>query len=264
MIAGIGAAIPAFVRPDFSGGHRHGGVAGPDEAAPRTSVSAPPVAGEGALPAGQRVEQAADSTAPKGADGEPLSQEQQQQVKELKQRDQEVRAHEQAHAAAGGPYASPPSFEFTTGPDGKRYAVSGEVQIDASPVRDNPQATLRKMDVVVRAALAPADPSSQDLQVARQAQAERAQAQADLARKREAERKGGAADEAAATTASASAAPLTVDLLQAFRAYAEGAQQGGHGARESGAPDADGRAAGADANPAADIFATIARLDVFA
>ena len=98
----------------------------------------------------------------------------------VKRTDAEVRTHEQAHSTAGGPYAGAPSFKFTTGPDGKRYTVSGEVEIDSAPVRGNPEATLRKMDVVIRAALAPSDPSSQDLAIARQAQAQRAEARNEL------------------------------------------------------------------------------------
>jgi hypothetical protein len=46
------------------------------------------------------------------------------------------------------------------------YAVSGEVSIDSSPVKGDPKATVRKMEQVVRAALAPAQPSGQDRAVA--------------------------------------------------------------------------------------------------
>ena len=55
-----------------------------------------------------------------------LTEEQQQEVAELKSRDREVRSHEQAHLAAAGPYASgAPSFTYQEGPDGRRYAVGG-------------------------------------------------------------------------------------------------------------------------------------------
>ena len=87
----------------------------------------------------------------------------------------------------GGSYANAPSYEYTVGPDGKRYATSGEVKIDSSPIRDNPKATIRKMEIVVRAALGPAQPSSQDLQVARQAQQERSKAQAQITKQQEQE-----------------------------------------------------------------------------
>jgi SprA-related family len=99
-----------------------------------------------------------------------LSPEEKQALDDLKARDREVRAHEQAHLAAAGPYAKgPPSFEFQTGPDGQSYAVGGEVQIDTSPVAGNPQATVVKAQTIKRAATAPANPSAQDRQVAAQA-----------------------------------------------------------------------------------------------
>jgi len=119
-----------------------------------------------------------------------LTEEEKEQVRELKQIDAEVRAHEQAHKTAGGPVSGSVSFETITGPDGREYAVAGEVQIDASPVANNPEATIRKMDLVIRAALAPAEPSSQDRAVAAAAQQAKLQAQqeAALARKEEQEK----------------------------------------------------------------------------
>jgi hypothetical protein len=110
-----------------------------------------------------------------------LTDEERQQVEELAQRDREVRRHEQAHKAAAGPHArGGPTYEYATGPDGKRYAVGGEVQIDVSPVRGDPQATIAKMQQVRRAALAPAEPSSQDRQVAAQAAAHEREARRQL------------------------------------------------------------------------------------
>ncbi len=107
--------------------------------------------------------------APGRADPTHLSEEQQQQVARLKERDREVRAHEQAHSRAGGPYAGAPSYEFERGPDGHMYAVSGEVRIDSAPIDGNPEATIAKMETVIRAALSPQDPSAQDSRVAAQA-----------------------------------------------------------------------------------------------
>ncbi len=128
------------------------------------------------------VEKSAKASASKKpvGGGEELTEAEERQVRELKKRDAEVKAHERAHANVGGIYASAPRYEYTVGPDGKRYAIGGEVQIDATPVRDDPEATIRKMDIVIRAALAPAEPSAQDLAVARQAQAERDKARAEL------------------------------------------------------------------------------------
>lgn len=106
---------------------------------------------------------------------------QQQQIAALASRDREVRSHEQAHTAVGGSYAGAPTYSFKRGPDGQAYAVGGEVSIDVSPIPNDPAATLRKMEVVQRAALAPAEPSAQDLRVAAQAQVLAAQARSELA-----------------------------------------------------------------------------------
>jgi hypothetical protein len=122
-----------------------------------------------------------------GADGEKsitgqaLTEDEQEEVEQLKERDSEVRRHEQAHKAAAGPYAQGgPTFDFQRGSDGKQYAVGGEVQIDTTPIEDDPQATLRKMEVIRRAALSPAEPSSQDRAVAAQAAQTAQQARAEL------------------------------------------------------------------------------------
>ncbi|WP_328986801.1 putative metalloprotease CJM1_0395 family protein [Thiorhodovibrio winogradskyi] len=102
-------------------------------------------------------------------------------VSGLRQRDMEVRAHEQAHAAAGGSYVTKaPSYDYQTGPDGNRYAVGGEVSIDTSPVPNDPAATMEKARVILRAALAPAEPSSQDYRVAAQARSMEAQAHGEM------------------------------------------------------------------------------------
>lgn len=125
---------------------------------------------------------------PANPDG--LSAEEEEVVQDLQQRDQEVRRHEQAHAAAGGQYAGSPTYEYTTGPDGRRYATGGQVSIDTSPIDGDPQATIDKMDQVIRAALAPAEPSGQDRAVASAAQSAKAQAQAELTAERAAELSG--------------------------------------------------------------------------
>ncbi len=116
---------------------------------------------------------------------EELTEEERQEVEELKKRDREVRAHEQAHKATAGQYAKGgPSFEFEQGPDGRRYAVGGEVKIDASEVPGDPQATILKAQTIRRAANAPADPSGQDRQVAAQATTLEAKARRELSEQR--------------------------------------------------------------------------------
>ena len=119
-----------------------------------------------------------------GQPGEPRTAQEEQKlqlvISELANRDREVRAHEQAHASVGGAYAGAPTYTFKRGPDGKSYAVGGEVGIDTSPIPGDPEATLRKMELVQRAALAPAEPSAQDLRVAAEAAAQATQARAEL------------------------------------------------------------------------------------
>ncbi len=88
------------------------------------------------------------------------------QIEQLSARDREVHAHERAHASVGGAYAGAPVFQYERGPDGVSYAVAGEVPISTSKVNGDPQATIEKAQQIRRAALAPADPSPQDRQVA--------------------------------------------------------------------------------------------------
>jgi hypothetical protein len=113
-------------------------------------------------------------------DSGELSDEEQKAVSELKARDREVRAHERAHQAAGGQHAGAASYTFQRGPDGRSYAVGGEVPIDAGEVKGDPEATIEKMRVVKAAALAPAEPSSQDRKVAAMADATMMKARAEL------------------------------------------------------------------------------------
>ena len=103
-------------------------------------------------------------------------------LQELKIRDREVRAHEMAHVSVGGRYVtSGAQFSYEKGTDGQLYAVAGEVGIDTSAISGDPRATLLKAQVVARAAMAPADPSSQDRNVAAQAAVLIQQARVDLA-----------------------------------------------------------------------------------
>ncbi len=117
-----------------------------------------------------------------------LSEEEQKEIEQLKERDAEVRTHEQAHIAAGGAYIlGGASYNYQNGPDGKRYAVGGSVDISTSPIPDDPQATISKMQTVRAAALAPAEPSGQDQQVAASATQNMMTAQQELQEKRQKE-----------------------------------------------------------------------------
>ncbi len=120
-----------------------------------------------------------DAGTPKNA--RKLSEEDLRRVQELANRDREVHVHESAHLAVAGEYAlGAASFSYETGPDGKRYAVGGEVNIDTAPVPDDPQATLQKADAIRAAALAPSEPSGQDRNVAVEAMHMAAQARSEI------------------------------------------------------------------------------------
>ena len=126
----------------------------------------------------QRGTASPDQTDESQAQGDrlELSESEERQVRKLQKRDREVRAHEHAHMAAGaGVVQGGASFTYQRGPDGRNYAVGGEVKIDTSSESD-PDDTIRKMQQVKRAALAPAEPSGTDRAVA--AQAGRIEAQA--------------------------------------------------------------------------------------
>ena len=101
-------------------------------------------------------------------------------VNELRARDREVRQHEQAHQTVGGQYAGAPTYDYSRGPEGQLYATGGQVSIDTSAVSDDPRATINKMQTVRAAALAPANPSPQDIQVAQEATSKMLAAQAEL------------------------------------------------------------------------------------
>ncbi len=125
--------------------------------------------GQGASPESSRQGEKPKDQVPVLGDSsanEELSEDEQRQVDQLENIDQKVHTHEQAHLAAAGGYARGGAhYDYATGPDGGRYAVSGHVNLDTS--RENtPEETLRKAQTVRQAALAPADPSSSDHQIA--------------------------------------------------------------------------------------------------
>jgi len=129
-------------------------------------------------PAEQRQNESAKPAA-RGA--EQIDEKDQALLRDLAQRDREVRAHEAAHKATAGQYANGgPTYDFKVGPDGKRYAVGGEVKIDVSAVPNDPHATKQKAQVIRAAALAPAQPSAQDRAVASQASQLAVEAQNDI------------------------------------------------------------------------------------
>ncbi len=130
---------------------------------------------------GKALQKAENDGQDKNPEEKGLTEEEKKVVQNLKKRDREVKAHERAHMAAGGGVVQGgANYEYERGPDGKMYAVGGEVSIDTSSEND-PQATIRKMQQVKMAALAPAQPSGQDRAVAAQAAQAETMARVELA-----------------------------------------------------------------------------------
>lgn len=102
--------------------------------------------------------------------GELNTQERQrlERIQELSQRDREVRQHEMAHKAVAGQYAGPIRYEYAQGPDGRRYAIAGEVPLDLSPA-PTAEETIAKMEQIRRAAMVPSEPSPADRRIAAEA-----------------------------------------------------------------------------------------------
>lgn len=136
---------------------------------------------DGTLPRGAESRGKPAPEASRSADPKALTPEEKRIVAELQRIDQAVRAHEQAHLQAGhGVVTSAANFTYTYGPDGRQYAVAGEVGIDTAP-EAKPEANIDKGVRIQAAALAPKDPSPQDHRVASIGSQLEAQGRSDLA-----------------------------------------------------------------------------------
>jgi hypothetical protein len=165
MISGISSGMMDYLTPYRAGmamsGERRDakGFAADETEEEAFSV----ILGEGRNEKGSAVDEAGEKTSRAAG---ALSEEDERRVEELAKTDRKVRQHEQAHmAAGGGVVTSGASYEYETGPDGKRYAVGGEVGISLGGGR-TPEETLQRARQVRAAALAPADPSAQDRRIA--------------------------------------------------------------------------------------------------
>ncbi len=176
-ISGIGFSANYPQRIDFSTARGLGreNQSQPSELLPKISSQTTDEASESAI-----SRETVTDTTKSGEDIQGLSEADQKEVQKLEKRDAEVRAHEAAHLAAAGQYAAGGmSLDYQQGPDGRQYAVGGDVSIDVSAER-TPEATIAKMQTVRQAALAPASPSGQDRKVAAEATRKESAAQQKL------------------------------------------------------------------------------------
>ncbi|MBI3985421.1 MAG: hypothetical protein HY343_00750 [Lentisphaerae bacterium] len=103
-------------------------------------------------------------------------------IRQLQQRDNEVRLHEMIHKSILGPYGGAVQYEYETGPDGKVYAVGGSIDVDLSEAA-TPEATQAKALTVRAASLAVGNPSPADIATASKASLIVADTVADMPRK---------------------------------------------------------------------------------
>jgi hypothetical protein len=167
------------------------GTSAPDDG---ISLALSPEAREAARQAAVEELKASRARPQKGQDGEAAAPDPDEEartareletIRQLEQQDREVRASQQAHAAAAGGLGSLPTFTYRAGPDGRLYAVAGEVKIDTTPVPGDPEATLRKARQIEEAVFTPGDSSPEDRRAAAMATALAARARQELARQQD-------------------------------------------------------------------------------
>jgi len=125
----------------------------------------------------------------KANSSDELSEDEERLVRDLASLDSEVRSHEAAHQAAGGGMTGAASYTYQQGPDGRMYAIGGEVSISMKG-GSTPQETIANARQIAAAAMAPGNPSPQDFSVASTARVMEMKAQRQLARERQEEMMG--------------------------------------------------------------------------
>lgn len=161
---------------------------------------------------------------PRNAPGAPLDQEDQARLAEMRARDKDVRDQKAAQARAAAPYAGAANFEYETGPDGRQYAVSGEVKIDVSATVGDASETARKMEQILSATLAADELSVEDRRVLAEARKQRLEAQTDIIAAN-AEQRAGAAEEEARAEARREAREASRDDGAASKRLADAARE---------------------------------------
>ena len=136
---------------------------------------------------GRRLKEFRESDDDKAARHERIKEvtdEENEEIRRLKETDAKVKTHEMAHkVAAGSLAAGGPYYDYEQGPDGVSYAVSGRVPIRL-PETSDPEQALRDSEQAYRAALAPADPSSADRAAAAEFSSRASQARQEIAKAR--------------------------------------------------------------------------------
>lgn len=88
-------------------------------------------------------------------------------LNKFKNKDSEVKTHEQTHASLGTTTA-PISYNYQTGPDGKLYAMGGSVRFDTS-IPNNPESAKAKLEELKDASSSVSSLSGADASIAQTA-----------------------------------------------------------------------------------------------
>ena len=134
----------------------------------------------------KEIKKESDNKAKKNSSKDELSPDEERLVRDLQARDSEVKAHEAAHQAAGGGMTGAASYTYQQGPDGKMYAIGGEVSITMK-TGSTPEETIANARQIAAAAMAAGNPSPQDYAVASSARVMEMKAQQQLAREQQEE-----------------------------------------------------------------------------
>ena len=110
-----------------------------------------------------------------------LSESEKQLVDDLAARDAEVRGHEATHQSVGAGITGGASYTYQQGPDGKMYAIGGEVSV-SMPTGGTPEETIQNAKKLAAAALAVGSPSPQDISVASSAKMMEVKARQEMSR----------------------------------------------------------------------------------
>jgi hypothetical protein len=105
------------------------------------------------------------------------------QVGQLRVQETQIRSRELARTTVAAAYAEPPRFEYTEGPDGRRYITGGNAEIDTSPGTSAEQ-NMAKARAMRAAAMASGDAARQDQAVEAAASRLESEAREELARER--------------------------------------------------------------------------------
>ena len=129
----------------------------------------------------KKLEESKEAEKKASTNTDDLSPDEQRLVKDLAARDSEVKAHESAHQASGGGMTGAASYTYQQGPDGKMYAIGGEVSI-STPAASTPEEAIANARQVMASAMAAGNPSPQDFAVASSARIMEMKAMQQLAK----------------------------------------------------------------------------------